>query len=210
MDNEHLDIDHCDKNYPKVTETIRGKRLFFEFFDVLVWLMSSLLTWRGQAWQCYNQPPGGDRDVLASLFGSCHVVHLNTWGSFFFCFFFLHKKHYYIYISQLISVNCFYMQGFMICVWYMIWVTEIRFEKYKLLIIIIQKTTASLFTCMCSQASLDSTNIAATLMYGNNKLKLSLWSLCIICLWSLTANQGMQWWHHCFKGTVILLYIQTV
>ncbi len=53
-----------------MTETIFGKNVFDVYFDFLVWPMSHLLTWRG--------PPGTRKrsDVLASLLGSSHVVHV--------------------------------------------------------------------------------------------------------------------------------------
>ncbi len=54
-----------------MTETIFGKNFFDTYFDLLVWPMSHLLTWRGQdLWPILGPTTRGQ-----SLLGSCHVVH---------------------------------------------------------------------------------------------------------------------------------------
>ncbi len=58
-----------------MTEFIFGLNLFDVYFDFLVWPMSHLLTWRFMSYTGTSHP-GGDRDVLASLSGRCHVIHL--------------------------------------------------------------------------------------------------------------------------------------
>ncbi len=56
-----------------MTETIFGKNLFDVYFEFLVLVPAANMEGAGQY---LSQLPGGDRDVLASLLGSRHVVHL--------------------------------------------------------------------------------------------------------------------------------------
>lgn len=53
----------------KITDIISGENVFDMFSELSGWHMSHLLTWRGVYDLYCSQPPGGDRGVLASLFG---------------------------------------------------------------------------------------------------------------------------------------------